>query len=89
MPHRLLQVDTISHNLLVDLATLPEVLEAAQAEFRARTDGIGGPGWVWPLLPAVFDPPVDLHWPEYVSTPRGEEWCIPTPHVGTGAGEPL
>ena len=74
---------------LVDLATLPEVLEAAQAEFRARTGGIGGPGWVGPLLPAVFDPPVDLRWPEYVSTPRGEEWCIPTPHVGTGAGEPL
>jgi aminobenzoyl-glutamate utilization protein B len=22
---------------------------------------------------------VDLRWPEYVQTPRGEEWWIPTP----------
>ena len=75
---------------LVDLATQPEVLAAAQAEFRERTGGgIGGPGWVGPLLPADFHPPVDLRWPEYVTTARGEEWCIPTPHAGTGAGEPL
>jgi aminobenzoyl-glutamate utilization protein B len=32
---------------------------------------------------------VDLRWPEYVTTPRGEEWCFPTPRAGTGAGEPL
>ena len=39
---------------LVDLATQPEVLAAAQAEFRERTGGgIGGPGWVGPLLPAI------------------------------------
>ncbi|HEV7263544.1 MAG TPA: amidohydrolase [Falsiroseomonas sp.] len=74
---------------LVDLASRPELLAAAQAEFRERTGGAGGPGWVGPLLPADFDPPVDLRWPEYVTTPRGEEWCIPTPHHGTGAGEPL
>jgi aminobenzoyl-glutamate utilization protein B len=72
----------------VDLATQPETLAAAQAEFRERS-GIGTPAWVPPLLPADFDPPVDLRWPEYVTTPRGEEWCIPTPHVGTGAGEAL
>ena len=36
-----------------------------------------------------FAPPVDLRWPEYVTTPRGEEWCMPTPHAGTGAGEAL
>ena len=75
---------------LVDLATQPGTLAAAQAEFRARSGGgPGGPGWVGPLLPADFDPPVDLRWPEYVTTPRGEEWCIPTPHAGTGAGEAL
>jgi aminobenzoyl-glutamate utilization protein B len=74
---------------LVDLASRPELLEEAQAEFRERTGGVGGAGWAGPLLPADFDPPVDLRWPEYVTTPRGEEWCIPTPHRGTGAGEPL
>lgn len=75
---------------MLDLATQPEVLAAAQAEFRERTGGgIGGTQWVGPLLPAEFDPPVDLRWPDYVTTPRGREWCIPTPHSGTGAGEPL
>ncbi len=75
---------------LVDLATQPETLAAAQAEWRERSGGgPGGAGWVGPLLPQDFDPPVDLRWPEYVTTPRGEEWCIPTPHHGTGAGEPL
>ncbi|PWC28622.1 M20/M25/M40 family metallo-hydrolase [Teichococcus aestuarii] len=75
---------------LLDLAARPDALAAAQAEFRERTGGgVGGSRWVGPLLPADFDPPVDLRWPEYVSTPRGEEWCIPTPHTGTGAGGPL
>jgi aminobenzoyl-glutamate utilization protein B len=74
---------------LVDLASRPDLLQAAQAEFRERTGGIDSKDWVGPLLPADFDPPVDLRWPEYVTTPRGEEWCIPTPHHGTGAGEPL
>lgn len=75
---------------LVDLATEPDTLAAAQAEFRERSGGgVGGPGWVPPLLPADFVPPVDLRWPEYVTTPRGTEWCMPTPMEGTGAGEPL
>jgi len=42
-----------------------------------------------PLLPKDFAPPVDLRWPEYVRTTRGEEWWIPTPAAGSGAGEPL
>jgi aminobenzoyl-glutamate utilization protein B len=75
---------------LVDLATRPDVLAAAQGEFRERTGGgVGGARWVGPLLAADFTPPVDLRWPEYVTTARGAEWCIPTPHIGTGAGEPL
>jgi aminobenzoyl-glutamate utilization protein B len=75
---------------LVDLATRPDALAEAQAEFRERTGGgVGGTKWVGPLLPPNFDPPVDLRWPEYVTTPRGEEWCIPTPRHGTGAGEAL
>jgi aminobenzoyl-glutamate utilization protein B len=75
---------------LVDLATRPDALAAAQAEFRERTGGgPGRPDWVGPLLPADFLPPVDLRWPEYVMTERGREWCFPTPHEGTGAGEAL
>ncbi|WP_159994224.1 amidohydrolase [Roseomonas sp. 18066] len=74
----------------VDLATRPETLAAAQAEFRERTGGgIGGTQWVGPLLPADFDPPTDLRWPEYVRTERGEEWCIPTARNGHGGGEAL
>lgn len=74
----------------IDLLTRPDLLEEAQAEFRERTGGgIGGTKWVPPLLPADFDAPVDLRWPEYVSTVRGEEWCLPTPHVGSGGGEVL
>jgi aminobenzoyl-glutamate utilization protein B len=30
------------------------------------------------MLPADFRPPVDLRWPEYITTARGEEWWIPT-----------
>ena len=30
----------------------------------------GGNKWVAPLLPRDFDPPVDLRWPEYVTTVR-------------------
>jgi aminobenzoyl-glutamate utilization protein B len=75
---------------MLDLATQPEVLAAAQAEFRERTGGgVGGAHWVGPLLPADFQPPVDLRWPEYVTTARGAEWCIPTPAHGSGAGERL
>lgn len=75
---------------MVDLAVRPDALASVQAEFRERTGGgVGGTDWVGPLLPPDFDPPVDLRWPEYVTTPRGEEWTFPTPHHGTGAGEPL
>ncbi len=68
---------------LIDLLTQPDELARCQAEWRERTGGgIGGDKWVGPLLPADFIPPVDLHWPEYVSTPRGEEWFLPTPIAG-------
>jgi len=75
---------------LLDLATDGATLVAARAEFHDRTGGgVGGTNWVPPLLPRNFDPPVDLHWPEYVTTPRGVEWCIPTPHSHAGSGEAL
>jgi aminobenzoyl-glutamate utilization protein B len=63
---------------IIDLLTDPSLIEEAQAEFRERTGGgIGGTDWVAPLLPADFEPPVELRWPEYVTTVRGEEWWIP------------
>jgi len=75
---------------LLDLALKPGLLEAAQAEWRDRTGGgLGGSKWVAPLLPKDFHPPVDLRWPEYVTTARGEEWWLPTPQDGTGTGERL
>jgi aminobenzoyl-glutamate utilization protein B len=64
----------------IDLLTRPELLARAKAEFNERTGGgMRGSRWVAPLLPRDFKPPVDLRWPEYVTTPRGEEWWIPTP----------
>ena len=65
---------------MVDLITIPEQLQKARSEFLERTGGgAGGTKWVAPLLPVDFRPPVDLRWSEYVQTPRGEEWWIPTP----------
>lgn len=64
---------------LVDLATRPEALAQAKAEFAERTGGgIGGRKWVGPLLPKNFPAPIHYRWPEYVTTPRGEEWWLPT-----------
>ena len=65
---------------MVELLTEPKELEKAWAEFNKRTGGgIGGSKWVAPLLPSDLDPPVDMRWPEYVMTSRGEEWWVPTP----------
>lgn len=67
---------------ILDLVTYPALLEQAWVEFRERTGGgIGGQHWVAPLLPADFAPPIDLRWPEYITTVRGEEWWIPTPNL--------
>ena len=71
----------------VDLLMKPEVLKDAKKEFDERTGGgIGGDKWVAPLLPADFIPPVDMRWPEYVHTVRGDEWWIPNT---VGFGEKL
>jgi aminobenzoyl-glutamate utilization protein B len=75
---------------MIDLLMQPDIRARATQEFRERTGGgVGGDKWVAPLLPRDFAPPVDLRWPEYISTIRGEEWCLPTPAVGSGAGELL
>jgi aminobenzoyl-glutamate utilization protein B len=65
----------------LDLIERPDELANAKAEFEERTGGgVGGSKWVAPLLPADFAPPIDLRWPEYITTVRGEEWWIPTPN---------
>jgi aminobenzoyl-glutamate utilization protein B len=64
---------------IVDLMTRPDLLKAAQDEWRDRTGGgVGGSNWMEPLLPKDFQAPIDFRWPEYVTTVRGEEWWIPT-----------
>jgi aminobenzoyl-glutamate utilization protein B len=64
---------------ILDLIAKPDLLQRAQAEWRERTGGgIGGDKWLAPLLPKDFRVPLDFRWPEYVTTPRGEEWWIPT-----------
>jgi aminobenzoyl-glutamate utilization protein B len=60
----------------VELLTSPETLRAAKDEFKVRTGGgIGGDKWIAPLCD--YDPPTSFPWPEYVTTPRGEDWWIP------------
>ena len=63
--------------IIVDLLTDGEGRDRIREEFERRTGGgIGGSAWIPPL--ADYDPPIHFRWPEYVSTPRGEEWWIPT-----------
>jgi aminobenzoyl-glutamate utilization protein B len=65
---------------MIELLTDPSVLKQAQDEFEERTGGgIGGSKWVAPLLPPDHKAPVDLKWPEYVTTERGRDWYIPKP----------
>ena len=65
---------------IVDLLTHPKELAEAQEEFEERTGGgIGGSKWVPPLLHEDFYPPIDLPWPEYVTTQRGFEWSLTKP----------
>ena len=65
---------------IVDLITKPSDLFAAKQEFVERTGGgIGGSKWIPPLLPKDFYPPIDLPWPEYVTTQRGFEWSLTKP----------
>lgn len=58
---------------------LPDELARAKEEFAERTGGgIGGSRWIAPLMPVGAPAPVHFRWPEYISTPRGEqEWWIP------------
>ncbi|MFZ1661679.1 MAG: amidohydrolase [Paracoccaceae bacterium] len=54
---------------------------AAMEEFRTRTGGgIGGTDWCAPLCD--YEPPIHFRWPEYVTTPRGRDWWIPSAMPG-------
>jgi aminobenzoyl-glutamate utilization protein B len=53
------------------------LLGRAQEEFKRRRDEADS-RYRQPLLPADFEAPTDLPWPQYVQTPRGYEWCLPT-----------
>ncbi|HXF83169.1 MAG TPA: amidohydrolase, partial [bacterium] len=65
-----------------------EHLQRATAEFVERTGGgVGGSRWIPPQLPPDFVPPIDLRWPEYITTERGLEWWIPTPRMPQGKPE--
>ena len=49
----------------------------AKREFIERTGGgIGGSKWTPPLCD--YPAPIGFRWPEYVTTPRGRDWWIPT-----------
>ena len=62
---------------IIDLLTKPELLTAAKEEFVQRTGGgVGGTQWLAPLCD--YQPPIHFRWPEYITTERGFEWCIPT-----------
>ncbi len=51
--------------------------DAAMEEFKRRTGGgIGGTDWLPPLCD--YEPPIHFRWPEYIETPRGRDWWIPS-----------
>ena len=56
------------------------VRDAAMEEFRIRTGGLGGSKWIAPLCD--YDPPIHFRWPEYTTTPRGQDWWIPAAMPG-------
>ena len=62
---------------LVRLMTSQSILHEAKEEFNFRTGGgINGNKWIPPLCD--YAPPIHFCWPEYSTTNRGREWCVPT-----------
>ena len=41
---------------------------------------MGGTDWMAPLCD--YEPPIHFRWPEYVETPRGRDWWIPSAMPG-------
>jgi aminobenzoyl-glutamate utilization protein B len=63
----------------IELLNKPEIILDAKNEFIERTGGgVGGSKWIGPLLSPDLKPPINFRWPEYIETPRGREWWIPT-----------
>jgi aminobenzoyl-glutamate utilization protein B len=59
----------------------PSAREACMAEFKVRTGGgVGGDQWLAPQCD--YEPPIHFRWPEYVETPRGRDWWIPSTMPG-------
>jgi aminobenzoyl-glutamate utilization protein B len=58
---------------MLDLIVDPAKLKACQNEYKIRTNEY----MEKPLLSPDLPPPIDLPWPEYVTTYRGTEWHIP------------
>lgn len=54
----------------IDLLTQPERIAAAKAEFASRSEAFGR----GPLLPADFEPPIDLPWPDYYAEEGERRW---------------
>ena len=55
--------------------------DAAMDEFKDRTGGgVGGDTWLAPLCD--YEPPIHFRWPEYMTTPRGRDWWIPSTMPG-------
>lgn len=54
-----------------------KMLGRAKEEFKRNRDA-APEGYLEPLLPRDFAPPIELPWPEYVTTARGYEWQLPT-----------
>jgi aminobenzoyl-glutamate utilization protein B len=65
---------TISGTML-DLITDPSKLKRCKDEFQERIAEYKEE----PLLTPDMEPPIDLPWPEYITTERGYEWRIPAP----------
>lgn len=57
---------------LLQLLTDDDMRDRAWAEFEDRTRDN-------PIPPLCdYEPPIHFRWPEYVTTPRGEDWWIPS-----------
>lgn len=78
MVERAAQVLALSALRLIEDGT---ARDTAWAEFTERTGGgVGGSGWVAPLCD--YPPPIHFRWPEYITTPRGRDWWIPSAMPG-------
>lgn len=62
----------------LDLLTDGRSLAAARAEFAERTGGgVGGTGWLAPLLGPDAPAPVHYPWPQWTEAPDGPVWSVP------------